>query len=182
MKRAGLPVQAPRAVGDALARQRNSSSLVITRTLSKALGTQTHVPSRYLAGIVPEALLDRYTFWQSEGVRGVLTGYEQSRGADEGTIVKIALDSAAVATKIGAAELDGAGSFGNREVGATVVREPILSHTEPALADPDPSVRQGNAAALPALARPRSFPSFSVTFYLSTAHIPATPIETRQPS
>eukprot|EP00919_Chromeraceae_sp_WS-2016_P010528 GHVR01024575.1.p1 GENE.GHVR01024575.1~~GHVR01024575.1.p1 ORF type:complete len:1627 (+),score=452.86 GHVR01024575.1:727-4881(+) len=41
-------------------------SLVITRTLTKELGPQTFMPSRFFNGILPTALLEAYEFWQNE--------------------------------------------------------------------------------------------------------------------
>jgi hypothetical protein len=39
-------------------------SLVITRTLSAALGEQTYLPARLLYGLLPTALLEMYDLWQ----------------------------------------------------------------------------------------------------------------------
>ncbi|KAL3900368.1 MAG: hypothetical protein SGPRY_012474, partial [Prymnesium sp.] len=43
-----------------------SSSLLITRSLNKLLGTQTYIPSRLLRGQLPATLLENYSFWQNE--------------------------------------------------------------------------------------------------------------------
>eukprot|EP00854_Cymbomonas_tetramitiformis_P001789 gene1789-2455_t len=48
-------------------------SLVITRTLSVVMGMQTFMPRRFLQGILPAALLERYEFWQH--AHDGLTGY-----------------------------------------------------------------------------------------------------------
>ena len=40
-------------------------SLVIKRNLSRELGIQTFIPRRFLAGILPDSLLQRYIFWQN---------------------------------------------------------------------------------------------------------------------
>ena len=48
-------------------------SLVITRNLSSTLGIQTFIPQRHLNGLLPDALLRRYMFWQ--GTDDVIIGY-----------------------------------------------------------------------------------------------------------
>lgn len=40
-------------------------SLLITRALNSKLGTQLFIPQRFLAGILPTALVEAYSFWQS---------------------------------------------------------------------------------------------------------------------
>lgn len=42
-------------------------SLIITRALNSDMGSQTLIPQRFLAGLIPACLVDRYMFWQSEG-------------------------------------------------------------------------------------------------------------------
>ena len=51
-----------------------SDSLIVSRTLSKSIGNQVYVPKRFLAGILPTALVDKYSFWQSEN--DDMIGYE----------------------------------------------------------------------------------------------------------
>ena len=53
-----------------------SPSLLITRSLTKQLGTQTYIPQRLLCGLLPAALLEVYSFWQNAD--GTLTAYPQS--------------------------------------------------------------------------------------------------------
>jgi len=49
-------------------------SLVITRNFSqKAEDTQTYMPTRYIRGLLPDALLEDYVFWQETD--DSLTGY-----------------------------------------------------------------------------------------------------------
>jgi hypothetical protein len=48
-------------------------SLVITRNLTKNLGTQMFIPNRLLHGLLPAALLEAYVFWQNDD--DSLTGY-----------------------------------------------------------------------------------------------------------
>eukprot|EP01050_Picozoa_sp_SAG11_P001054 SAG11_NODE_43_length_20795_cov_11.860456_2_plen_638_part_00 len=50
-----------------------SASLVITRNVSRELGVQTYIPPRLVRGIIPDCLLEKYHFWQSED--GDLIGY-----------------------------------------------------------------------------------------------------------
>ena len=56
-------------------------SLLVTRALNSELGTQTYVPPRFLAGLIPSALVEKYAFWQSEDDN--ITGYEKYAVADE---------------------------------------------------------------------------------------------------
>ena len=57
------------------------STLVITRALNAELGTQTLIQDRYLAGLLPTALIERYTFWQSEDDN--IIGYETQHARGE---------------------------------------------------------------------------------------------------
>jgi hypothetical protein len=56
-------------------------SLVITRALSSELGTQTFLPERFLAGLIPSALIDKYIFWQSEN--DDIIGYEKTKARSD---------------------------------------------------------------------------------------------------
>ena len=56
-------------------------SLLVTRALNSELGTQTYVPSRFLAGLLPSALIEKYIFWQSEN--DDIIGYENENVRDE---------------------------------------------------------------------------------------------------
>ena len=49
-------------------------SIVISRNLTKRLGVQVYVPARLLHGLLPDALLHKYTFWQNED--DSLIGYQ----------------------------------------------------------------------------------------------------------
>jgi hypothetical protein len=59
--------------GNPLIKEDPAPSLVITRSLSALLGTQTFMPERFLRGLMPSCLLDDYMFYQSENDQ--LTGY-----------------------------------------------------------------------------------------------------------
>jgi len=50
-------------------------SLIVTRNLSSRLGWQTLIPDRFLAGMMPTALVETYDFWQCED--DGLIGYER---------------------------------------------------------------------------------------------------------
>ena len=49
-------------------------SLIITRALNSEMGTQMLIPSRFMAGLIPACLVDKYVFWQSEDDN--IIGYE----------------------------------------------------------------------------------------------------------
>ena len=49
-------------------------SLIITRALNSEMGTQSFIPSRFLAGLLPACLVEKYIFWQSEDDN--IIGYE----------------------------------------------------------------------------------------------------------
>ena len=51
-------------------------SLLVTRALNSEIGTQTYVPPRFLAGLLPSCLVDQYVFWQSEDDN--IIGYEKA--------------------------------------------------------------------------------------------------------
>ena len=59
----------------------SSDSLIISRALSKKLGNQVYIPKRFLAGILPTALSDNYTFWQSDN--DDIIGYEEQVKEDD---------------------------------------------------------------------------------------------------
>lgn len=60
--------------GDPRTEAHNGRSLVITRYLTSALGLETFMPAKLLAGLLPSALLEQYTFWQRDR-DGDLIGY-----------------------------------------------------------------------------------------------------------
>ena len=55
-------------------------SVVISRSLTAALGTQVYIPPRLLFGLLPSTLLDDYVFWQNEN--DSLTGYPSKERAE----------------------------------------------------------------------------------------------------
>jgi hypothetical protein len=60
-------------------------SLLVTRALTSELGTQTYVPPRFLAGLIPSALVEKYVFWQSENddIIGYEKTWKEGDGADD---------------------------------------------------------------------------------------------------
>ncbi len=40
-----------------------SDSLIVSRALSKSIGTQVNIPKRFMAGLLPTALIELYSFW-----------------------------------------------------------------------------------------------------------------------
>ena len=55
----------------------SSANVLIVRDpqhhLNISGGKETYLPAHFLFGVVPHALLDEYTFWQTEGVAPVGT-------------------------------------------------------------------------------------------------------------
>jgi len=52
--------------------------LVITRNLSTSSGIQQYLPDRLLYGLIPEALIDEYVFWQSQSDGGII-GFQRTQ-------------------------------------------------------------------------------------------------------
>jgi Protein of unknown function (DUF3638)/Protein of unknown function (DUF3645) len=65
------------SAGVPMTKQLPAPSLVVTRALNSTLGTQTYVPPRFLAGIIPTSLIEKYVYWQSEN--DDITGYEKTK-------------------------------------------------------------------------------------------------------
>jgi hypothetical protein len=57
-------------------------SLLVTRALNSEIGTQTYVPHRFLAGLMPSSLVEKYVFWQSEDDN--IIGYEKIEKKGDG--------------------------------------------------------------------------------------------------
>ncbi len=58
-----------------------SDSLIVSRSLSKAVGNQVYIPKRFMAGMLPTTLIDSYSFWQSEDDN--IIGYKETAIADD---------------------------------------------------------------------------------------------------
>ena len=72
-------------------------SLVVTRHISSKLGRQAFVPERHLRGIIPQALLQDYSFWRSE-VTGDLYGTARPTAKHPRTIIYVQIEGAKGAT------------------------------------------------------------------------------------
>ena len=57
-------------------------SLIITRALNSEMGTQTFIPSRFMAGLIPACLVEKYIFWQSEDDNIVAYEIRREKDAD----------------------------------------------------------------------------------------------------
>ena len=93
------------------------STLLITRSLTKTLGTQTFLPERLLCGLIPAALLEAYAFWQNED--DTLTGYPHADApqATKATRLQVRLEPR------GEADITG---FGGGQAVLTLTREAIV--------------------------------------------------------
>jgi len=57
-------------------------SVIFSRRLrGKSIGNQVYLPKRFLAGILPNSLVDKYSFWQSEN--DDIIGYLEFESADD---------------------------------------------------------------------------------------------------
>ena len=118
-------------------------SLVITRALSSELGTQTYLPERYLAGLLPSALVDKYVFWQSEN--DDIIGYEKVKPKnedeeEENDPLKNDGDLSSTRLKITLSKDPGLDTTGfcNTEAEAMVQRIPVLN-SDPLTEEIDPN-------------------------------------------
>lgn len=77
-------------------------SLLVTRALNSKIGTQTYIPPRFLAGLLPTSLVEQYVFWQNEDDN--IIGYEKIdnvEGDDEiDDLTKIAHSDDAPSTRL----------------------------------------------------------------------------------
>ena len=97
--------------------QSPTSSLLITRSLTKTLGTQTFLPERLLRGLLPAALLEHYAFWQNED--DTLTGYPHADAplATRATRLQVTL------TPLGDSDASG---YGTAQAVLTLCRESMV--------------------------------------------------------
>jgi hypothetical protein len=107
-----------------------AASLIITRALNSELGTQTYIPERFLAGLLPSALVDTYIFWQSD-----IVGYEKPKTKgeddDDDDDIQPEGDGSSPSTRLKITlsrdpGLDTTG-FCNTEAEAVIKRIPVLS-------------------------------------------------------
>ena len=118
----------PRLVaGEPKAVAKAAPSLLITRSLTRQLGTQTFVPTRLLRGLIPAALLEVYAFWQDEN--DSLAAYPHAAAPSAAKRTRLTLQL----SKFG--EEDSAGS-GAAQASVVLRREPInLDDDDAATAD-----------------------------------------------
>ena len=103
-----------------------AASLIISRSLNSKIGNQVYIPDRFLAGILPTALIEKYHYWQSDDDN--IIGYEinspteledsPSISAKASTRIKITLIKSKETDKTG---------FCNSEANALIQRIPLLN-------------------------------------------------------
>lgn len=105
-----------------------AASLLISRSLNSKIGNQIFIPERFLAGILPTALVEKYHFWQSDDDN--LTGYEmitKLKTSDEETTPLSSRPSTRIKVRlIKDKDKDGTG-FCNSEATAIIQRIPLLN-------------------------------------------------------
>ena len=121
-------------------------SLLVTRALHSKLGTQVFIPQRFLAGILPGALVEAYTFWQSadDNIMGYITetGGDDDDDDDDDDVVASEPVETGPSTRLKIAlskgqEFDKSG-FCNSSAEALVQRIPVLD-SNPEVEDIDHS-------------------------------------------
>ncbi len=105
-------------------------SLLVTRALNSELGLQTYVPPRFLAGLLPSALVAKYHFWQSEDDN--IIGYEKEPTRTEDDVEKPPIDENTPSTRLRiilskGSEFDETG-FCNSPAEALIQRIPVLGY------------------------------------------------------
>lgn len=106
-------------------------SLIITRALNSEMGTQTFIPSRFMAGLIPACLVDKYIFWQSEDDN--IVAYEIRKEKDADAILEGADTESSTRLKIKLSKHSGTDSSGfcNTAADAIVQRISLVdSHEE----------------------------------------------------
>jgi hypothetical protein len=118
-----------------------SDSLLISRALSKKIGTQVHIPKRFLAGIMPTAIIEKYSFWQSEDDN--IVGYEEHpRSDDDDDEDEVDIESGGSSARLKITLLKGRDvdktGFCNSNADALIQRVPVLD-SNPEIDYPDPN-------------------------------------------
>jgi len=106
-------------------------SLIITRALNSELGTQTLIPSRFMAGLIPACLVDKYVFWQSEN--DDIVGYEIRKDARDDEAALLGADTeSSTRLKIKLTKHDGMDTSGfcNTAADAVVQRVAVVDSDE----------------------------------------------------
>ena len=105
-------------------------SLLVTRALNTELGTQTYIPPRFLAGLMPSALIDKYVFWQSDNDN--INGYEKAKmksDDDDEDIIPESSDGPSTRLRVTLSKDPGNDTTGfcNTEAEALIQRIPVLN-------------------------------------------------------
>jgi hypothetical protein len=105
------------------------------------LGTQTLIPDRFLAGLLPTTLIEKYTFWQSENDN--IIGYEEVplppvTDVEDVAPVKSDLPSTRLMITLSKADDFDQTGFCNSSAEAMVHRIPVLS-SNPEVEERDPN-------------------------------------------
>jgi len=109
------------------------SSLLVTRALNAEIGVQTYIPPRFLAGLIPAALVEKYVFWQNEA--DDIVGYEKKAAMgendlDENADAKAPGSAAVSRLKISlskSSDVDDSG-FCNSSAEALIQRIPVIGY------------------------------------------------------
>jgi hypothetical protein len=105
-----------------------ATSLLVTRALNSELGTETYVPPRFLAGLIPSSLVDEYVFWQGEDDN--ICGYEKSKSSHKDGEEMGPAESEAPSTRLkiifAKAEDFDASGFCNSHAEALIQRIPVI--------------------------------------------------------
>lgn len=98
-------------------------SVIISRALNNDLGNQVFIPKRFLSGLVPSALLEKYSFWQGDNDN--LSGYEAEpkKGLESST--GPATQLRILLSKSSSMDLSG---FCNSEASALIQRIPVKNY------------------------------------------------------
>ena len=109
------------------------ASVIISRALNNKLGNQVFIPDRFLGGMLPTALVEKYDFWQSDD--DCLYGYEianeKTVQAGPTTQLKVTLSKTSA---------DDSSGFCNSEANAVIQRIPVMDLDPSAEIDPNRQV------------------------------------------
>ena len=105
-------------------------SLLVTRALNSDIGQQTYVPPRFLAGLLPSALVENYAFWQSQSddIIGYRKSTKKQKEGEEETDQPEREDapSTRLRIKLSKVEPSDKSGFCNSSAEALVQRIPVL--------------------------------------------------------
>ena len=115
-------------------------SLVVTRALTSDLGSQTHIPQRFLLGLMPTAVLDQYDFWQNED--DGLSGYERPgtrNPSQPPSMIQVKLFTSGPKDETG---------YGGAKASAAITRIPVVENVSKSGADSKQMRRQSLIKAM----------------------------------